>query len=205
MMDCKHCGFVLTNAVKFCNSCGKPQGAQIEPTFTSDIKHATRGELKNMSPADLEIYFTQQIQTIKNNNQQNMNNVGSTTLSTSFWSLTLIFFCVGIAVTSCGGKSDAEKQVDAQATAVQKAEDTRKGFHCLSGWNGAHAGVEKYVKANLRDPDSYDHIETRITPVNERGEHALVMKYRAKNGFGGMNVESLVATIKNEGCKATIM
>ena len=66
-------------------------------------------------------------------------------------------------------------------------------------------GVEKYVKANLRDPDSYDHIETRITPVNERGEHALVMKYRAKNGFGGMNVESLVATIKNEGCKATIM
>ena len=36
MMDCKHCGFVLTNAVKFCNSCGKPQVVQIDPTFNVD-------------------------------------------------------------------------------------------------------------------------------------------------------------------------
>jgi hypothetical protein len=63
----------------------------------------------------------------------------------------------------------------------------------------------KYVKENLRDPASYDHIETRISPVSKKGEHVLIMKYRAKNGFGGMNVESLVATVKNGTCQATIM
>ena len=114
---------------------------------------------------------------------------------------------VGIILLSLKGcgKSDAESQVETQTKAAQQAENTRKGFHCLSGWDGSHRGVEKYVKANLRDPDSYGHIETRITPVNNKGEHLLVMKYRAKNGFGGMNVESIVATVKNESCKATIM
>ena len=123
----------------------------------------------------------------------------------------ILALIVTVGLTACG-KSDAEKQVEAQAKAakaqadaIQQVEDTRKGFHCLSGWNGSHNGVERYVKANLRDPDSYNHIETRITPVNDKGEHVLVMKYRAKNGFGGMNVESLVATVKNESCKATIM
>ena len=119
----------------------------------------------------------------------------------------ILAFMVAVGLTACG-KSDAEKQVEAQAkvakaqaAAIQKVEDTRKGFHCLSGWNGAHRTLESWVKEKLRDPDSYNHIETRITPVNEKGEHVLVMKYRAKNGFGGMNVESLVVTVKNESCQ----
>jgi hypothetical protein len=118
----------------------------------------------------------------------------------------ILALIVAVGLTACG-KSDAEKQVEAQAKAakaqadvIQKAEDKRKGFHCLSGWNGAYRPLESYVKERLRDPDSYDHIETRITPVNEKGEHVLVMKYRAKNGFGGMNVERYVITIKNESC-----
>lgn len=35
----------------------------------------------------------------------------------------------------------------------------------------------------MRDPDSFEHIETRITPVTEGGTHQLVMKYRAKMGL----------------------
>ena len=112
----------------------------------------------------------------------------------------ILTLMVAAALAACG-QSEAEKQ----AEAVKKAEDTRKGFHCLSSWNGAHRGVEKYVKENLRDPSSYEHIETRITPVNKKGEHSLIMKYRAKNGFGGMTVESIMATVKNETCQASIM
>jgi hypothetical protein len=111
----------------------------------------------------------------------------------------ILALIVTVGLTACG-KSDAEKQAEAQADVIQKAEDKRKGFHCLSGWNGAYRPLESYVKERLRDPDSYDHIETRITPVNEKGEHVLVMKYRAKNGFGGMNVERYVITVKNESC-----
>ena len=56
----------------------------------------------------------------------------------------------------------------------------------------------------MRDPDSFEHIETRITPVSDKGTHQLVMKYRAKNGFGGITVGSAIATIDNASCKATI-
>ncbi len=119
-----------------------------------------------------------------------------------------------LTMIGCGESSAEKAQREAKVAeqkaqreakvAEQKAEDKRKGFHCLS-YNGAHHGVEKYIKANLRDPASYDHIETKITPVSKKGEHVLIMKYRAKNGFGGMNVESLIATVKNETCRATIM
>ena len=115
----------------------------------------------------------------------------------TFVTIGAIVIIIGLASMVGGG--------DKEADAAQKAEDTRKGFHCLSSYNGAHRGVEKYVKENLRDPASYGHIETKITPVSEKGEHVLIMKYRAKNGFGGMNVESIVATVKNETCQATIM
>ena len=101
-----------------------------------------------------------------------------------------------------------EKEAKLAKEATQKTEEEkenkRKGFHCLSSWNGSHPAVKKYAEENMRDPDSFEHIETRITPVSDKGTHQLVMKYRAKNGFGGITVGSAIATIDNASCKATI-
>lgn len=101
-----------------------------------------------------------------------------------------------------------EKEAELAKEAAQKAEkekeNKRKGFHCLSSWNGSHPALKKYAEENMRDPDSFEHIETRITPVTENGTHQLIMKYRAKNGFGGMTVGSAIATIDNASCQATI-
>lgn len=102
----------------------------------------------------------------------------------------------------------AKEEEERVAKAVEQAakeEERRKGFHCLSQWNGAHSGVERYIEKNLKDPDSYEHIETRITPVNEQGEHTLIVTYRAKNSFGGMTVGITTATIRNNDCHATIL
>lgn len=101
-----------------------------------------------------------------------------------------------------GGGSDDDRTPEQKAKAA--AEDRQKGFHCLSSWDGSHRVVVKYVEERLRDPDSFEHIETRITPVNENGEHMLIMKYRAKNGFGGMSVGAAMATIENSDCSAVI-
>ena len=100
-------------------------------------------------------------------------------------------------------KEAAAKQREIEL-AQKKEDDKRKGFHCLSGWDGTHRGVESYVKERLRDPDSYQHKETRITPV-KNGKHMLVMEYRAKNGFGGYAFGGIIATIDNQSCKATII
>ena len=56
----------------------------------------------------------------------------------------------------------------------------------------------------MREPDSFEHIETRITPINEKGKHTLTMRYRARNGFGGMTDGVAIATINNAGCSAMV-
>ena len=79
-------------------------------------------------------------------------------------------------------------------------ETSKKGFDCLSGWDGSHRGLVNYVRQRLRNPSSFEHIETSITPVDKKGHHLVVMKYRAENGFGGMNVEAVPAVINHEIC-----
>lgn len=91
-----------------------------------------------------------------------------------------------------------EEEEAAQAAA--KAEEKKKGFHCLSGWDGSHPQLVETVKSNLRDPDSFEHVETKVTPTAPNGNHILFMKYRARNGFGGMNVNQAGATMKNDDC-----
>lgn len=90
---------------------------------------------------------------------------------------------------------------EAKERAEQKAADKEAGFHCLSGIDGNHRGLSSLVKENLREPESFEHIETRIGPKDENGEHVVKMKYRGRNGFGGMNVESIIAVISNETCE----
>jgi hypothetical protein len=110
---------------------------------------------------------------------------------------------VVVSVIGCGESEEVKAQKAAQALAA-KAEEKRKGFHCLSGWDGTHRGTEKYVLAGLRDPDSYQHIETRITPV-KNGKHTLVMQYRAKNGFGGYVPGTVVVEVNNKDCSGTVV
>lgn len=98
----------------------------------------------------------------------------------------------------------AKKAREAEQQARAELENRRKGFHCLSPWDGSHSGVKDYVENRLRDPDSFEYVETRITPARN-GKHTLFMTYRARNGFGGMNVENVVAEIDNSTCGATIL
>ena len=97
-------------------------------------------------------------------------------------------------------KRKAEREAEREAERVAKAEEKRKGFHCLSSWDGSHRGVVKDVEDQLNDPDSFDHDETRVTPVSAEGTHTLSMKFRAKNAFGGLMRGQAVAVYQNEGC-----
>lgn len=86
-----------------------------------------------------------------------------------------------------------------------EAENHRLGFHCLSSWDGSITAFRDAVRDTMRDPDSFEHIETRITPVNETGHHIVFMDYRARNGFGGMNVGRAAATVRGSDCSFEIV
>ena len=99
-------------------------------------------------------------------------------------------------------EADAEekKRKEKAARLAQKAEDKRKGFHCLSAWDGSHREVVKNVKRSLNDPDSFEHDRTLVSPVSKEGTHNLTMHFRAKNAFGGYVRGTARATYTNAGC-----
>lgn len=98
-------------------------------------------------------------------------------------------------------KREADRQAEQVEKERKKVADREAGFHCLSSWDGSSRNLVLAVKQNLRNPDSFEHIETRITKKDAENRHRILMQYRAENGFGGMNVEMVRATIDHESCE----
>lgn len=57
----------------------------------------------------------------------------------------------------------------------------------------------RYLKSSLRDPDSYESIEWSPLVENDDGTYGLRHTYRARNGFGGMNVETKTFLFSSNG------
>lgn len=112
--------------------------------------------------------------------------------------LTVVFATVCTAV---GVSTTTEEK--AEATAEAEA-DRRKGFHCLSRWDGNHDGLEKLVKAQLNDPGSMETLQTFISPVNSEGNHRIRMEFTALNAFGGRVRNTAVGWVNNKTCTATL-
>ncbi len=64
--------------------------------------------------------------------------------------------------------------------------------------------VESYIKHNyLRDPDSYESIKWTKVIKKDDGTYQVTHSFRAKNGFGGMGVETKTFTIASDGSTVT--
>ncbi len=57
----------------------------------------------------------------------------------------------------------------------------------------------------MGNPDSFDHVQTTIEPVDAAGQHRVFMRYRAENKFGGMSLGAVEATLDNTDCTPTSM
>lgn len=63
----------------------------------------------------------------------------------------------------------------------------------------AQAGVEVYLKSNLKDPGSLDFIEWSPVVKEENGKFSIRAKYRAKNSFGGYVVNNMIFQMDSTG------
>ena len=89
---------------------------------------------------------------------------------------------------------------------VQKsAEEKKKGFHCLSAWDGSHREFNLAIKQQLKNPSSFEHVSTKVTPVSDKGVHTILMEYRATNSFGGVVPGTALGTFNNSDCKFNIL
>lgn len=53
----------------------------------------------------------------------------------------------------------------------------------FSGWDGSHPLTVEYIKANIKDPDSYKHISTKY--IDHTDYISVITEFTATNGFGG--------------------
>lgn len=112
----------------------------------------------------------------------------------------------GITSPEVWQKMQAEAELAQQAQDAAETEARRKkGFNCLSPLDGHQIALILAVKQQLRDPASFEPIETKVGPMDTTGKHAITMSYRAQNGFGGMNVATAVAIMTNEGCAIELL
>jgi len=69
-----------------------------------------------------------------------------------------------------------------------------RGF---SAWDGSHRKLEEFIKSQMNDPDSYEHVETRY---GDRGDFLIVQTtFRGKNAFGGVVKNSVKAKVGLDG------
>lgn len=91
----------------------------------------------------------------------------------------------------------AVAQVQQEQNARRQAAEARErelGLHCMV-IDRPKTVLRQEIIRRLRDPSSFDHIATRITPVNARGEHTMLVQFRARNGFGGLGVQVATLTL----------
>jgi hypothetical protein len=93
-------------------------------------------------------------------------------------------------------------QVEEEKQAAADLEQKHKsGEFCESAWDGSVSNVIDAVKNTLRNPSSFEHINTYVKAVDSEGLNEVTMSYRAQNGFGGMNEVFMVAKIRSSDCE----
>lgn len=81
---------------------------------------------------------------------------------------------------------DEKQSIENQKIAARK-EKILKQF---SSWDGSHSNLKKWVKNNMNDPKSFEHVETTYT---DKGDYLLVyMKFRGKNAFGAKVLQTAI-------------
>ena len=96
-------------------------------------------------------------------------------------------------------KDAARKKLEAEQIAQIEAKTKRdKAIKSqFSPWNGSHDALTRYIKKNMNDPDSYEHVETRWI---DKGDFILVIAtYRGKNAFGGVVKNTTMAKVDISG------
>ena len=115
--------------------------------------------------------------------------------------LTIILF----GVYQCSQPTEVTEQELLDRAIAEDAEimNRIKGLHCLSSWDGSNRSLVSFVKSGLQEPDSFEHVDTLVTPKSEEtGLHGITMTYRARNGFGGVNLSRAIAEVDPSTCEA---
>lgn len=80
----------------------------------------------------------------------------------------------------------------------QEAQARRDAIRSqFSAWDGSHNNLERLIKKTMKNPDSYDHVETTYS---DQGDHLIVRTvYRGTNSFNAVVPGSVTAKVSING------
>jgi hypothetical protein len=99
-------------------------------------------------------------------------------------------------------RKEQEKAEKELAEELKKQEELNKNRKeniekQFSAWDGSHPKLSRMIEEGCRNPDSYEHIETRFR--DDGNSIFVITKYRAENGFGGMTIGNVTARVDFDG------
>jgi hypothetical protein len=98
-----------------------------------------------------------------------------------FFYLIILVFLLYFTFSDSDNSSDEETKVEVLSPEEIQKKKIEDQFHA---WDGSHIKLERYIKKELmKDPDSYDHIESGYTI--EDGKLYVMVTFRGNNSFGG--------------------
>ena len=68
---------------------------------------------------------------------------------------------------------------------------------CISSYDWSFKWFNTSFKKQLKDPDSYEHMETKYS-TNKEWLHTVIVQYRAKNGFWAKDLGSATFKADND-------
>lgn len=102
-----------------------------------------------------------------------------------------------IAANKVKNEADKKKRLEDSQRSCQ-AEKNKPAVVVNSGWDGSVQQVKRYLDKTLKDPASFEAIEWGNVTHTCDGYFTWV-KYRARNGFGGMTISSQAFTLDKNG------
>ena len=96
----------------------------------------------------------------------------------------------------CGNEEEnSKKPVETESVRIEREKkeqleaETEKKDEMLQN---ARTAAKLILKENLKDPDSYDEIERKANFIKSKKTEIIqvYIKYRARNGFGGLDIYS---------------
>jgi hypothetical protein len=118
-----------------------------------------------------------------------------------FGTLAMVLLVIFGGMKACSS-NETTTNAPSSSNAASSAVEGRwpKGFSPL---DGSHRALTKVIKESMNDPKSFEHVETSY---NDHGDYLIVRtKFRGKNGFGALVVNSITAQVDLEGNVLTIL
>lgn len=145
----------------------------------------------------------------------------------------VLMIAIGVVVTALESPEDkAAREADRAARAVAQAaeeaaaaladsiaaaeeaeaEAARARINCLSNAQaGIHANLNRQIRANLNDPDSYEHVQSQLQPVPAGVDgiffaetRELKVLFSARNALGKRVRHVATATLRVDDCDYTL-